>query len=601
MINYIDESNTRCMNLKLISPPLSLYSSQYLEQYFMSINTHFAIRIAWPAWLGMHSIMDIIANAFASLGQQIITDSEYQSIIKWGLNYYDVHVCSETPYITRAVDILISLNEKNITPNLRDLKKWGLLIANQKWIEKVEVNHPDLRKEYVVISPLIEDKYENTYLLGILAGYLGLDTLVFEPAIQKSFAKKWEEVVAKNIATLREMAWVGARHADEVRSTESWKYRSFVNGESRKSLQITYGNKALAYGAIASELEYFSAYPMTPASTVLSEIVNSKKVTYLQAEDEIAVMNTALGASFTGKRAMVATSGGGFALMTEALSFAAQAEFPIVAILSQRAGPSTGTPTYHEQSEIHYALVPTFGWGDHVVLIPSTMEEGYAMAGQALNIAQKYQTTVIILTDKQYSEGKVSVGEMVPTPVNRGKLLENPSPDYKRYALTDDGVSPYVRVGTPQGDFIASSYEHDEYGATTEEMDMKVAMTEKRARKLQDFYTKEGIMGYRVANPMAKKMILTFSLTSYTAEAWVRENPEWGVIIITCLKPLDARLRDVIVGLDRVAFVESNYSGQLEDYVTKEFGLRFVDGLEISHIRKYDLMPFFYEDFDTLR
>jgi 2-oxoglutarate ferredoxin oxidoreductase subunit alpha len=292
-------------------------------------------------------------------------------------------------------------------------------------------------------------------------------------------------------------------------------------------MTVTYGNKALAYGAIASELEYFSAYPMTPASSVLTEIVNSKKVTYLQAEDEIAVMNSALGASFTGARAMVATSGGGFALMTEALSFAAQAEFPIVAILSQRAGPSTGTPTYHEQSEISYALVPTFGGGDHVVLIPSTMEEGYAMAGQALNIAQKYQTTVIILTDKQYSEGKVSISKLTPTPVHRGKLLENPSADYKRYELTEDGISPYVRVGTENGDFIATSYEHDEYGATTEEMDMKVKMTEKRAKKLENFYAKEGIMGYRVVNPTAKKMILTFSLTAYTAEAWCDNHSDW--------------------------------------------------------------------------
>ena len=223
------------------------------------------------------------------------------------------------------------------------------------------------------------------------------------------------------------------------------------------------------------------------------------------------------------------------------------------------------------------------------------------MGGQALNIAQKYQTTVIILTDKQFSEGKVTVTELKPAPVDRGKLIDKPEDGFKRYELTDDGISPYVRVGTPNGDFIATSYEHDEYGATSEDMDMKVAMTEKRARKLEDFYTKEGIMGYRVVNPSAKKMILTFSLTSYTAEAWIRENSEWGVIIITCLKPIDARLRDVIVELDRVVFVESNYSGQLEDYVTKEFGLRFVNGLEIEHIRKYDLMPFFYEDFDTLK
>lgn len=119
------------------------------------------------------------------------------------------------------------------------------------------------------------------------------------------------------------------------------------------------------------------------------------------------------------------------------------------------------------------------------------MEEAYYMAGQALNIAQAYQTTVIILTDKQFSEGKVTVRELKPAPVNRGKLLETPSADYKRYELTDDGVSPYVRVGTLNGDFIASSYEHDEYGATTEEMDMKIKMTEKRAKKLENFYEKE--------------------------------------------------------------------------------------------------------------
>ena len=559
----------------------------------MPTNTHFSIRIAGPAGLGMHSIMDIIANAFASLGQQVITDSEYQSIIKGGLNYYDVHICSEKPYITKAVDILISLNEKNIVPNLESLRKGGLLIANQKWIEKVEVTHPDLRRDYIVIDPLIEDKYENTYLLGILAGYLWIDTEVFEPAITRSFAKKGSEVIEKNIEILRVYAKQWAM------KNEQWIMRDLIVS-GREAKTVTYGNKALAYGAIESELEFFSAYPMTPASTVLSEIVNSKKVNYLQAEDEIAVMNIALGAAFTGARAMVATSGGGFALMTEALSFAAQAEFPIVAILSQRAGPSTGSPTYHEQSEIRYALTPTFGGCDHVVLCPSTMEEGYYMAGQALNIAQKYQTTVIILTDKQYSEGKVSISELTPAVVDRGRLIQNPEAGFKRYELTEDGISPYVRVGTEWGDFIATSYEHDEYWATTEEMDMKVKMTEKRARKLENFYTKEWIIGYRVVNPTAKKMILTLSFTAYTAEAWCDENSEWGMIVVMCLLPLDTRMREVIVGLERVVFVESNYSGQLEDYVTKEFGLRYVPALQIDHIRKYDLMPFFYEDFDTL-
>lgn len=554
-------------------------------------NTHFAIRIAGPAGLGMHSIMDIIANAFASLGQHVITDSEYQSIIKWWLNYYDVHICSEKPYITRSVDVVISLNEKNIYPNLADLKEWGLLIANQKWITKVEVTQGDIRKKFTVIDPLIEEKYENTYLLGILAGYLGLDTSVFESAVERAFAKKWAETVAKNIEILREYAKLWKEQNQRIQT-------QFSNTQEKKSL--TYGNKALVDGAIESELDFFSAYPMTPASTILSEVISSNRVKYLQAEDEIAVMNAALGASFTGARSMVGTSGGGFALMTEWLSFAAQAEFPIVAVLSQRAGPSTGTPTYFEQSEISYSLIPTFGGCDHVVLCPSTMEEGYYMAGQALNIAQQYQTTVLILTDKQYSEWKVTVSELIPTPVNRGKLLENPWEGYKRYEFTDDGISPYVRVWTPNGDFIATSYEHDEYGATTEDMELKVKMTEKRARKLENFYEKEGIMGFRVVNPTAKKMIVTLSFTAYTAEAWCDENPEWGLIVITCLKPLDSRLRDVIVGLEKVVFVESNFKWQLEDYVTKEFGLKYVSGLQVEHLRKYDLLPFFMEDFNTL-
>jgi 2-oxoglutarate ferredoxin oxidoreductase subunit alpha len=428
-----------------------------------------------------------------------------------------------------------------------------------------------------VYDPEITDKYENTYLLGILAGITGIGPGAFEKSVEKSFKKKGEEVIAKNTEILREYA---------TKYPVNPKAVLFAPTDSTPK-QMTFGNKAIAYGAIESGLDFFSAYPMTPASTILGEIVGSKRVKYLQAEDEIAVMNIALGASFTGARAMVGTSGGGFALMTEALSFAAQAEFPIVAVLSQRAGPSTGTPTYHEQSEISYALVPTFGGGDHVVLIPSTMEEGFTMAGQALNIAQKYQTTVIILTDKQYSEGKVTITKLEPAPIDRGKLIENPPADYKRYAFTEDGISPYVRVGTENGDFIASSYEHDEYGATTEEPELKVAMTEKRARKLQNFYKNEGIRGFRVVNPAAKKMIVTFSFTAYTAEAFVASQSRVGSDCDNVpSSPLDpTRMRAMfIIACEAIVFVRIKYTGQLEDHTWRRNSVSaYVPTLEIAH------------------
>ena len=374
-----------------------------------------------------------------------------------------------------------------------------------------------------------------------------------------------------------------------------WKL-SKIEGPKR---DFTYGNKLIALGAADSGLEYYSAYPMTPASTVLTEIIATGRVTYLQAEDEIAVINSALGAAFTGARAMVGTSGWGFALMTEALSFAAQAEFPITVILSQRAGPSTGTPTFHEQWDINFALTPTFGEFGHIVLCPSSHEEAYLYAGLAQNIASKYQTIVILLTDKQFSELHRSYDPLPPpTPIDRGKLVENPAPDYKRYTLTDDHVSPYVRVGTENGDFIATSYEHDEYGATSEDPELKAKMTIKRAHKLDNFFEKEGVRGYEVINPEAKRMIITLSANRFVAEDFIADNPEYGLLIVKFLLPLDPRIRTEIEGKDEIIFMENNYTGQLENHLVRSLELRNIEGLTITNFRKYTLYPFYREDLD---
>ncbi|MGP1583412.1 MAG: 2-oxoacid:acceptor oxidoreductase family protein [Candidatus Altimarinota bacterium] len=546
------------------------------------------IRIAGPAGLGMNSVMDIVANAFSELGYNIITDSEYQSIIKGGLNFYDVNICSDFPYIMRKIDILIGLDAKNIIPNLEDLSRGGIIIVSQKTLAGLKKIQSDIEEKFRIIALEINDKYENTYLVAVLSGILGVDSKNFEPIIRKVFLKKGFEVVEKNIKILHDFAEFGRNFYVDLLPELN---------ENASPKKISYGNRMIAYGAIASELEFYSAYPMTPASSILTEIINSKKIPYLQAEDEIAVINAALGASFTGARSMVGTSGGGFALMTEALSFAAQAEIPIVAILSQRAGPSTGAPTFHEQGEILYATRPTFGDIENIVMVPSTLEEAYFMAGQSLNLAQKYQMTVIFLTDKQFSEGKVTIGELQAASVDRGKISENPGADYARYQLTEDGVSPYVRVGVENGDFIATSYEHDEYGETSESSDMKIKMTEKRAKKVGYLFEKEKISGFEVINHRAKKKIITLSFTRYTAEYFVKNNPEWGLIIIKFLSPVDERLRGEIEKCDEVVFVENNFSGQLEALLSEKLGLKYLPNTKITHKRKYNLLPFYYEDF----
>jgi 2-oxoglutarate ferredoxin oxidoreductase subunit alpha len=290
-----------------------------------------------------------------------------------------------------------------------------------------------------------------------------------------------------------------------------------------------------------------------------------------------------------------------FALMTEALSFSVQAEIPITVILSQRAWPSTWTPTFHEAWDLNFALNPTFWDFNHVVLYPSNLEEAYYFWWLALNIADKYQTQVILLMDKQSSELLWTVSNLETQEVNRWIILKTPDENYKRYELTNSWISPRVIVWTKNGDFIATSYEHDEYWATSEDTNIKQAMTEKRFNKLKDFYKKEWIKWYEIINESATKILITTSFTSYTAKYFVKNNPEYGLIIIKILKPLDEKLLKDIQWKKEVIFVESNYSGQLENYITKEFWLKYIKWLTISNLRKYDLFPFYIEDFNKLK
>ena len=550
------------------------------------------IRVTWAAGLGMNSTADIIADVFAELWYNVNTDIQYQSIIKWGINYFDIFVSDSSKYISKYVDVIVALDAKNLEAALSFLKKQAIIITNSKNIMKLEKADVSL-SDFQILPLEIDAKYDNTYLISLLAKLFTLDTEIIESKIQKIFARKWQEVVDANLEIFRSIIGKYSITVDNP----FWALMRI--GEARKT---TYGNKALTLWAVAGELEYYSAYPMTPASTILSEVIKAGTVPYLQAEDEISVAMSALWASFAGKRSMVGTSWGWFALMVESISFAQQAELPLVMVLAQRAGPSTGTPTFFEQGDLNMALNPSFWDFEHIVIAPSSLENAYYTGGQALNLAQKYQTVVIVLIDKQFADGKATLESKLVVPeVERGKLELSPSKEYKRYELTQDGISPYTLPWTVDGDFIATSYEHDEYGATTEESSMKVAMTEKRMKKLENFFQKEWISGYEVFNSEAKKMIITTSYTIYTAKEFIKNNPEFGLIIIHFLKPLDERLLSEIDGKDEIIFVESNYSGQLENYICKEFGLKYKSGLTIRNLRKYDLYPFYYEDFETLK
>ncbi len=548
---------------------------------------HLNIRITGAAGAWVNSTVDIVAGLFAELWYDMITDIEYESRIKGWVNYFDVFIsdCNEL-YLTKKVDIVLAFNSESLEKAIPSLKAGATVITNKKWSEK----SAEKLKWFNILDLEIKDKYDNTYLLWILAKYLNIDIKIILEKIEKVFARKWEVVVKYNKAVIENIY-----KTYEVECSKDFEIKKIWESKT-----LAYWNEAIAKGAIKSELEYFSAYPMTPASTVLTEIIKDGTVTFLQAEDEIAVANSAIWASFTWKRAMVATSGWGFALMSEALSFAVQAEFPIVVVLAQRAGPSTWTPTYQEQWDINFALNPTFWDFEHIVMYPSNLEESYYFGWLSLNLADKYQNPVIMLTDKQAAEMHATHSDFEACEVDRWVILDNPPEDYKRYELTDSWISPRVNVWTKAWDFIATSYEHDEYGATTEDTILKQRFTEKRFKKLENFYKKENLSWFEIVNSTAKKMLVITWFTRYTAEHFIKNNPEYGLIIIKFLKPLDERLREQITKLEEVIFIEANYSWQVENYITKELWLKYIDWLKISNLRKYDLFPFYIEDFESL-
>jgi len=568
---------------------------------------HLNIRITWAAWAWVNSTVDIIRAIFARLGYDLITDIEYESRIKWWVNYFDVSISDNwAKFLTKKVDLLLAFNGESLERQLSSLKENATIIVNKKHLDKLEEKNLEnsglnsLQERFNLLTPEIDDfsapwvynKYDNTYLLWVMAKFMWIKLEIINEKLEEVFGKKWEAVVKLNQALVKNIF-------ENFSIAKTCEYRII---DRNNELEINYWNKAIIDGATASGLEFYSAYPMTPASTLLTEVIKQNKVKYIQNEDEIAVINSALWASFTWARAMCGTSGGWFALMSEALSFAVQAEFPIVVVLAQRAWPSTGTPTYHEAGDLNYALNPTFGDFEHVVMYPSTLEESYFFGWLALNIADKYQTQVIFLTDKQAAELNGTVWEMQTAVVDRWIILDNPSNDYKRYDLSAEyGISPRVKVGTVNWDFIATSYEHDEYGATTENSDLKKAFTQKRAKKLENFFEREWYKWYEVVNQQAKKMLIVTSFTSYTAREFIKNNQEFWLIIVKFLKPLDDRLRAEIEAKEEIIFVESNFSGQLEKYLTNEFWLKYINGLKISNLRKYDLFPFYIEDFESLK
>ena len=539
-----------------------------------------SIWFSGPAGSGVNTAGILLAELLAQKGYTVLGDKEYASIIKGDNNCFFLYISDEEqPFIRRQIDYFLAYDPYAVSKNesIYDLKK-VFMIKDEKC------------------------KYKNTFTLGSALKIFGISLEEGKSFLKQQFSEKEfsSEVMNQNFLDLEAGYQYIIQNCGEACdivncSKAIWTPKQFM-----------YGNELIAKGAIASGLDFYAAYPMTPASSIIDEVVKDAKVSFFQGEDEIAVSMAMLGAKFAGKRAMCGTSGGGFALMSESISFSNQAELGGVYVLAQRDGPSTGTPTFTGQGDVNYALHASFGDTNPIVLYPSTFEEAYSFAGKALNWSDQYQHPVILLSDKQLSESYVSIDpqKLLAEPIKRGKKADSTAEDqFKRYEFSPDGISPYSVPWTEHTTFIATSYEHDEYGSTNEEPTMKGKMMEKIAQKLKTFVEQEfnsDFYGYEIINPDAETFYITMGINRYALEQHIKGKAEMGLVVIKLLSPFDPRLKTFLEEhakkIKRLIFVEMNQSGILEDLVRKECELYGEWKSKISHQRKVTLYPIFEEE-----
>jgi 2-oxoglutarate ferredoxin oxidoreductase subunit alpha len=460
----------------------------------MQVTNRVNFMIGGPAGAGVASVGLLFAKCLQRAGLEVFGTNDYPSLIKGGHNIYAVSASDKPIFsLVGKPDILIALDKKTVELRAGELAECGALIYDSNKVSDAK----ELAKRQGITyvgAPLTQmaaaaggEIMFNTVALGAAMGILGLDFSIIENMMAKMWARKGQKVADANVAAAR-------AGYDFSKSIVNGSFKARIEFIKREKTLFINGNEASVAGALAAGCKFVAEYPMSPSSSILHLMAGHEidyDVIVKQTEDEISAANMIAGAGFAGVRAMTATSGGGFSLMAEALGMMGIMEVPAVIFESQRAGPSTGLPTYTEQADLLFALHASQGEFPRVVVAPGDAQECYVEAFNAFNIAELLQLPVIVLLDKYLSESSFTCENFsrLSLKVERGKLMPDENmaalqQPFKRYEYAANGISTRCLPGQKNGMHVCSSYEHDETGFTSEEADTRVKQIDKRAKKL---------------------------------------------------------------------------------------------------------------------
>ncbi len=561
-------------------------------------------KIGGQAGDGIESTGEMFAYAASRYGLHLFTHRNFSSRIRGGYTSYEARL-HHGRVLARydTFDVLIALDQETIDRDIDDVRDTGVLIYDStNYKPEMDGKHwKRLRAYGIPITDLAigigSDIYRNTVAVGASCFLLGLPIENVMEIITRMFGRKGSEVVESNRKAL-ETGWAWAKENIGVQ-----KDLRVEQVPGRKLYLIT-GNEAIAMGAIRAGCRFFAGYPITPATSIMEFLIRHFPEyggVAIQVEDEIAAIHAAIGAGYMGARSMTSSSGPGISLMTEALGLAGMTEIPVVLVDVQRAGPSTGLPTKHEQGDLSHAVFGGTGDIPRAVLAPGTVEECFEEVQRAFNLADRFQCPVLVLADEELCMNKQSVEKlnMDSVPIDRGEIVYSVNAGYKRYLQTPTGVSPRVVPGAPGGAHVESGAEHAEEGRIIENPHLRRAMMEKRIRKLKHLAAHlPPPMLY--GDPKAETILVGFGSTTGPALEALgrfrngdgRKAPRGKKVAYLQLKALwpfqGEEVRKLLAPAKRVIVAESNATGQLARLLRSE-----MDGHDrIRSLLKYDGRPF---------
>ncbi len=543
--------------------------------------------IGGAAGQGLKTLDSILSKILFKMGFNLHSSKDYMSRIRGGHNFIKIRFDAQKEVLGPIVkeDILLALNKETIKLHQDKIANQGLIIFNGE-IEQEDIISIPAEK---IAQEIGNKKVANIVLLGYLLKLLGLDINPAKKILTDYFNDKQEKIKEYNLAALNKGYQLG-------KSKFSFKLKENLNQDK----MLIDGNQAIGLGALLAGVKFYAAYPMTPSTSIMNYLAQKQQeagIVVEQAEDEIAAINMAIGAFYSGARAMTGTSGGGFALMNEGLGLAGITETPLVVANVQRPGPATGLPTRTEQADLSFVINSSQGEFPLMVVAPRDAKDCFRQAFKAFNLAEKYQIPVIILSDTFMADSKTNIEEIDPATleIKRGLIKEQEAKkmgEYQRYKITDSGISPWAYPGQLNGEVVlADSDEHDENGNIIEAADMRVKMVDKRARKLAKLKEEDLAEPLYTGEDKPEYLLISWG-SNYgpTQEAYQLLKSEYNIAHLNFnhLWPLPTKTLESLASKDLTSVcIENNSTAQLARLIKEEIAYK-ID----YNMLKYDGRPF---------